>query len=191
MAAPCGSAASVFAPGRKFRRLSRAPTAVKGSTSRPIEVPVTDLDDVPAIDPDRVIEPATEVPVIHLDNEPAIEVPVIEVPAIEVPAIDPNATRCDWYGRRLEGQPLMPSDWEYWDDSNLRPWVFWPPQSNQWIVATRLQLTPNTVVDQARASRAVPAEYLNEGRAQERRARGEPLNRSRAASSGLKRTREA
>jgi len=104
----------------------------------------------------------------------------IDCDKTELRPIDTDV-KYDFYGRRLEGLPLTQSDLEYWSDDNLKPWVYWPPNSNQWLVATRLQLTPSSVVHDDRASHARPAPCLNEAKAQERRDRGEALNRTRQA----------
>ena len=99
--------------------------------------------------------------------------PVIDVDKTELMPIDCDM-KYDFYGHHLEGVPLMQSDLEYWSDDNLKPWVYWPPQSNQWLIATRLQLTPDSVEHSDRASHARPAEHLNEAKAKERRDRGLP-----------------
>jgi len=63
----------------------------------------------------------------------------------------------DFYGRLLCDVDPTPLDPEYWQDGNLKPWVYWPERASTWLVATRLPfLRPRTQADRDRADHARP-----------------------------------
>jgi len=108
-------------------------------------------------------EPPPSPPTSPTSSRPAAVSPAAASASFEVISSQPpemlELGRCetrDFYGRLLYDVDPTPLDPEYWQDGNLKPWVYWPEQASTWLVATRLPLRPWTQADRDRAGHARP-----------------------------------